>query len=85
MLVKDSGDQVSILSRVIPKTQKMILDDALLNTQHCKLRIKDKMEQSRKKNSPHHLGVVAYEKRPSDRPRQWSLAFAENSHCAIVT
>ena len=28
------GDQVSMTSRVIPKTQKMVLDDTLLNTQH---------------------------------------------------
>ena len=31
---------------VIPKTQKMVLDAALLSTQHYKVRIKDKMEQS---------------------------------------
>ena len=31
--------------RVIPKTQKIILDTALLNTQHYKVRIKGKMEQ----------------------------------------
>ena len=29
----------------IPKTQKMVLDAALLNTQHYKVRIKDKVEQ----------------------------------------
>ena len=28
------GDQVSIQGRVIPKTQKMVLDIALLSTQH---------------------------------------------------
>ena len=28
------GDQGSIPGRVIPKTQKMVLDAALLNTQH---------------------------------------------------
>ena len=32
--------------RVIPKTQKMILDAALLNPQHYKVRIKGKVEQS---------------------------------------
>ena len=31
---------------VIPKTQKMVLDAALLNTQHYKVRIKGKVEQS---------------------------------------
>ena len=36
------GDWCSIPSRVIPKTQKMVLDAALLNTQHYKVRIKGK-------------------------------------------
>ena len=34
------GDQGSIPARVIPKTQKMVLDAALLDTQHYKVRIK---------------------------------------------
>ena len=37
---KGLGDRGSILSRVIPKSQKMVLDAALLNTQHYKVRIK---------------------------------------------
>ena len=40
------GDLGSILGRVIPKTQKMVLDASLLNTQHYKVRIKGKVEQS---------------------------------------
>ena len=36
---------------IIPKTQKMVLDDALLNTQHYKVQIKGKVEQSREKSS----------------------------------
>ena len=36
------GDQGSIPGRVIPKTQKMVLDTALLNAQHYKVGIKDK-------------------------------------------
>ena len=40
------GDQDSIPSRVIPPTQKMVLDAIFLNTQHYKLRIKGKDEQS---------------------------------------
>ena len=40
------GDQGSIPDRVIPKTQKMVLDAALLNTQPYKVRIKGKVEQS---------------------------------------
>ena len=37
-------DRSSILGRVIPKTKKMVLDAALLNTQHYKVRIKGKVE-----------------------------------------
>ena len=35
----------------IPKTQKMLLDAALLNTQNYKVRIKGKVEQSREMSS----------------------------------
>ena len=45
------GDRGSIPDRVIPKTQKMILDSTLLKTQHYKVRIKGKVEQSRERNS----------------------------------
>ena len=38
------GDRGSILDRFIPKTQKMVLDVALLNTQHYKVRTKGKVE-----------------------------------------
>ena len=45
------GDRGSILGRVIPKTLKMVLDTSMLNTQQYKVRIKDKVEQSREKSS----------------------------------
>ena len=45
------GDQGSIPGWVIPKTQKMVLDTSLLNTQHYKVRIKSKVEQSRERSS----------------------------------
>ena len=45
------GDRGSILGRVIPKTRKMVLDAALLSTQHYKVRIKSKVEQSRERSS----------------------------------
>ena len=45
------GDHSSIPGRVIPKTQKMVLDATLLNTQHYKVRIKVKLEQSRERSS----------------------------------
>ena len=44
-------DQGSIPGRVIPKTKKMVLDASLLNTQHYKIRIKGKVEQSREMSS----------------------------------
>ena len=44
-------DQVSIPGRVIPKTQKMVLDASLLNTQDYNVCFKGKVEQSREKSS----------------------------------
>ena len=38
-------DWVSIPGRVIPKTQKMVLDTTLVNTQHYKVGIKVKVER----------------------------------------
>ena len=52
------GDRGSIPGRVIPKTQKMVLDAALLNTQHYKVRIKGKVEQSREWSSALHYTSV---------------------------
>ena len=40
-------DRGSIPGRVIPEIQKMVLDAALLNTQHYKVRIKGKVKQSK--------------------------------------
>ena len=45
------GDCGSIPGRVIPKTQKMVLDASLLNAQYYKVQIKSKVEQSRKRSS----------------------------------
>ena len=45
------GDLGSISGKVIPKTLKMVLDASLLNTQHYKVRIKGKVEQSREMSS----------------------------------
>ena len=44
-------DMGSIPGRVIPKTQKMVLDASLLNTQHYYVRIKGKVEQSKERSS----------------------------------
>ena len=61
MFANGPGDLGSIPGRVIPKTQKMVLDASLLNTQHYKVRIKGKVEQSREGVAP-SPGVVAIEK-----------------------
>ena len=45
------GDLCSIPGWVIPKTQKMVLDASLLNTQHYKVQIKSKVEQSKERSS----------------------------------
>ena len=47
VFVNGPGDQGSIAGRVIPKTQEIVLDTSLLNTQHYNVRIKGKVEQSR--------------------------------------
>ena len=44
------GKQRSTPGRVIPKTQK-ILVTSLVNSQHCKVGIKSKVEQSKERSS----------------------------------
>ena len=44
MFANDPADRASIPNRVIPETQKMVLDAALLSTQHYKVTIKGKVE-----------------------------------------
>ena len=57
VFVNGPGDLGSITGRVIPETQKMVLDASLLNTQHYKVRLKGKMEQNRERRSalPYNL------------------------------
>ena len=45
------GDQGSIPGRVISKTLKMVLVTYLLKTQHYKVGVKGKVEQSKKRSS----------------------------------
>ena len=45
------GDQGSIPGRIIPKTQKIVLDSALFSTQQYKVRIKGKVEPSWERSS----------------------------------
>ena len=63
--VFDNGpeDLSSISGRVIPKSQKIVLDATLLSTQHYKVRIKVKWSNPEKGVAPPlHLGGVAVEK-----------------------
>ena len=55
---------------VIPKTQKMVLDTSLLNTQQYKVHIEGKVEQSRERSRALylHLAVVANKKEPFESP-----------------
>ena len=52
------GDKGSILAWIIAKTQKMVLDAGLPNSQHNKVRIKSKVEQSRERSSAHPYTLV---------------------------
>ena len=69
------GDRGSIPGRVIPKTQKMVLDVTWLDTQHYKVRIKGKLEQS---------SVVAIEKgafgSPSTQVGNFTFIYVKNNH-----
>ena len=51
MFANGPGHLGSILGRVIPKTQKMVLDAFLVNTKQYKVGIKGKVEHSRKRSS----------------------------------
>ena len=57
-------DWSSIPGRVIQKIQNMVLDTSLLITQHYKIGIKGKVEQSRERSSalPFHLSELAIDK-----------------------
>ena len=45
------GDWVQSQVGVIPKTEKMVIDDSLLNNQHYNLQIKGKVDQSWERSS----------------------------------
>ena len=65
VFAKGPGDRGSIPGQVIPKTQKMVRDASLLNTQHYKVVIEGKVGQHRERGSALFslpFGVVAVEK-----------------------
>ena len=69
VFTNDLGDWGSISGWVIPKTQKRVVDTSLLNTQHYKLRINGKVEQSSERSSlslPHTPWCITYWKRSLD-------------------
>ena len=51
VFARSPGQRDLIRGWVIPKTQKMVLNTSLLNTQHYKVRIKGKVEQSSEMSS----------------------------------
>ena len=51
VFANELGDLGPIPGRVIPNTQKIVLDATLLNTQHYKVWIKCKVVQSRERSS----------------------------------
>ena len=68
------GDLGSIPGRFIPKTIKMVLDASLLNTQHYRVRIKGKVEQSMKGVAPSPTPCCSKlsKRKLSCHPRLWS-------------
>ena len=54
MNLNDLGDWSWIPGRVIPKTQKIVLNTSLLYTKHYKVRVKGKVEQSSERSVPSH-------------------------------
>ena len=50
IMTKGTNETV-IPGRIIPKTFKMVLDTSFINTQQYKVHIKDKVKQSRERNS----------------------------------
>ena len=69
MFVNGLGDWGSMPGQIIPKTQEMLLDASLLNTQHNKAWIKGKWSNVGKGVAPPlHLSEVAIEREPLGHP-----------------
>ncbi len=58
LFANNPRDRGSVPGRVIPKTQKMVLYASLVNTQHSKVWIKGKVDQSRERSSALPYTVV---------------------------
>ena len=63
MFANGPGDRGLILSRFLPKTQKIVLDVSLLSTQYYTERIMSKRNHPEKRvaPSPQHTSVVSIE------------------------
>ena len=84
MFANGPGDRGSISSRVISKTQKMVLDAALLNTQNYNVRFKGRVEQSREWSSaPLHFSVVTIEKGAFGSPSTTTIYIYTHTHTYI--
>ena len=82
MFANGPGDRGSIPGQVIPMTQKMVLDAALLGTQHYKVKIKGKVEQSWEWSCPFPYTSVYWllKREPSGHP-QLSLPTYYYNYC----
>ena len=69
VFVNGQGDRSSIPGWVIPKTQKMVLDAALRNTQHYKVRIKWSNPGNGVSPSPTHPCCSNWKREPSGYSR----------------
>ena len=65
------GHWGSIPGHVIPRTQKIVLEASLLNTQHYKIWMKGKMKQSREKSNalPYTLVKKLLKREPLGHPQ----------------
>ena len=71
VLANGLGNRGLISGQVIPKTQKIVLDASLLNTQYYKVRIKVKMNQSSERIStqPYSSMKLVLKREPSGHPQ----------------
>ena len=83
MFTRGPQDRGSIPSQVLPKIQKIVLDSAFLNTQHYKVWVNGKIEQSRERSSALHYTIVL-KREPSGHSRLWSSR-SNHHHHQVVT
>ena len=84
-MVQETGVQSLVES--YQRLKKMVLDAALLNTHHYKVRIKDKVEQSRERSSvlPCTSVLQLLKREPSVHPRLQSPTLLTYMHMCVCT